>query len=109
MTKTEERHDRLMPQGVPRWIRCYDNGGKTADRYTVVFSGRYKGRERGFTDYLAMSASPFSPQGIGLRGDARGSIDRPAYSHLGRRIRFADLPEDCKRLVLADYREMWRL
>lgn len=29
--------------------------------------------------------------------------------HLGRRIRFQDLPADCQKLVLSDYREIWRV
>jgi hypothetical protein len=31
----------LMPNGVPKYVRVYDNGGKSFDRYTVVFTGRY--------------------------------------------------------------------
>lgn len=27
MKKTERRRHQLMPGGIPRWIRCYDNGG----------------------------------------------------------------------------------
>lgn len=109
MTRSEERSQRLMPNGVPRYVRCYDNGGETVDRYTVVFSGNYAGRARGWTDYLAMNGSPFSPQGFGQRGQHRGSIDRPAYGHLGKKIAFTDLPDDCQRLVLSDYRDNWQL
>ena len=29
------RAERFMPGGVPKHIRCYDNGGETADRYTI--------------------------------------------------------------------------
>jgi hypothetical protein len=25
--KTDQRRQKLMPGGIPRWIRCYDNGG----------------------------------------------------------------------------------
>jgi len=32
------RAERFMPDGVPKNIRIYDNGGITLDRYTVVFS-----------------------------------------------------------------------
>ena len=35
MNKTQ-RKENLLPQGTPRYVRCYDNGGETADRYTVV-------------------------------------------------------------------------
>lgn len=45
----------LMPDGVPRYIRCYDNGGVTADRYTVCFTGRYRHKSLGEYLYLTMS------------------------------------------------------
>ena len=122
-TKTlQDRLARLMPAGVPRYIRAYDNGGETADRYTVCFTGRAATiRVSNFAatyPYLVMSAAPFHPLGIGLHGEMQ---DRPLDTrrgwappigrkcHLGRRIRFQELPEDCRRLVLSDYREIWRL
>jgi len=92
---------------VPRWIRCYDNGGESVDRYTVVYT-RLQGKyPRGYCAYVAMSAYPFHPQGVGMHGGHMGRIDRPRYSHLGKRIRFRDLPTDCKRLVVQDYTELW--
>jgi hypothetical protein len=107
------RKARLMPHGVPKWVRCYDDGGKTLDRYTVVFTGRYKDRpkwgERGHCEYLGMSENPFSPQGFGQHGDDPSAIDRPTYSHLGKRIKFADLPPNCQNCVKQDYRALWEL
>ena len=101
------REERLLPNGIPRWIRCYDNGGETFDRYTVVYTGRYKGRNG--CDYVGMSVHPFDPQGFGIHDTSREVIDRPTYSHLGRKIAFVELPEDCRRLVMIDYREIWRI
>jgi len=51
--------------------------------------------------YLAMSALPFHPQGFGQHGEM------PAWNRqaLGRKIRFLDLPEDCRRAVEADCAE----
>lgn len=106
-TKEKERAERLLPGGIPRYVRCYDNGGETADRYTVVFTGRYKKRPGSFL-YIGMSAAPFHPQGIGQHGEGHaGPIDYPVYSHLGKKIKFQDLPEDCKKLVLDDYYDIW--
>ena len=101
------RKERLLPNGIPRWIRCYDNGGETFDRYTVVYTGHYK--DRNGCDYVGMSEYPFSPQGFGQHGWDRETIDRPAYAHLGRKVSFANLPEDCRRLVMSDYREIWSI
>ena len=113
--------ERLMPNGVPRWVRIYDNGGDTADRYTAVYTRRSErispdGYDRTYP-YRAMSALPFHPQGIAMWGETRGSCAdtmrrtwAPAIGkkcHLGTRIRFRDLPEDCQKLVVQDYKHLW--
>lgn len=90
---------------APKWIRCYDNGGKTIDRYTVVFT-RGKG-----SLYLGMSSNPMHPQGIGMHGEGppgSGPIDRPTYGHLGKRIVFEQLPDDCQKIVRATYSDLWK-
>lgn len=106
--KKDERMQNLLPNGMPKYVRCYDNGGKTFDRYTVVFTGRYKKSGRYF-EYLGMSAQPFHPQGFGQHGESSRPVDRPTYSHLGKKISFNDLPEDCKQCVLQDYKVNWNL
>ena len=117
------RTARLMPNGIPRYARCYDNGGTSADRYTVIFSGRAaKMRAPGYADqwpYLAMSESPYHPQGVGMHGhtdnfpaDVNKWGFAPAIGrkcHLGRRIAFSALPADCQKAALADYKDIWKL
>ena len=101
------RH-RWKPETINGYrIECYDSGpGKGADRYTVVFLDRELhgytpeyDAVRGRSDLypcLAMSDSPFHPQGVGMHAEAmRGR-------HLGKRVKLADLPEDCQRLVMRD-------
>jgi len=115
--KTSERIESLLPNGTPKYVRCYDNGGRSFDRYTVVFTGRYNnmGIKRGMRKtstfyYVGMSANPFHPQGFGQHGESEGSpIDRPTYSHLGKKIKFEQLTENCKKLVLDDYCEIWNI
>lgn len=97
-----------MPGGVPKYVRCYDNQGETSDRYTVVFTGHFAGRG-GRCHYVGMGGNPFHPQGFYQHGEHDQVIDRPAYSHLGKKIKFMDLPEDCQRAVIQDYREIWGL
>lgn len=75
-------------------IRCYDNGGETADRYTVVYMDRKRGP--GLFYSVGMNGSPFHPQGIGQHCAVMPG------RHLGRRIKFADLPADCQKLVKQD-------
>jgi len=75
-------------------IRCYDNG-KTFDRYTVVYMDC---PEKQYKTYMCvgMSEHPFNPQGFGQHGSAM--VGR----HLGKRIKFEELPVDCQKLVKQD-------
>lgn len=136
MTKKEQaRKERLMPLGIPRYVRVYDNGGPdvengSVDRYTVVFSGnynnlgrsRFSGRTSNIHYYLAMSGAPFHPQGFCQHGDVeyrcidtigkngRGYVWPPAIGrkcHLGKRIRWEDLPKDCQKAAMEDYKDIW--
>lgn len=79
------------PTGQAR-IRVYDNGGKTADRYTVVYMDEPE-RTPGLYACLGMSERPQHPQGVGMHG-----IAQPG-PHLGKRIRYADLPASCRAAV----------
>ena len=105
--KNQARKNSLMPNGIPKYIRCYDNLGETFDRFTVVFTGNYKKQFHEF-HYIGMSSNPFHPQGFGQHGETVGMpVDKPTYSHLGRKIKFADLPKDCKDAVISDYISIW--
>jgi hypothetical protein len=119
-----ERRERLMPGGIPKWVRCYDNEGRSCDRYTAVFSGKAArcegdpGQPHQYS-YLAMSANPCHPQGFGLHGHSdHSACDTPKgawppavgrKNHLGTRINFADLPKDCQDLVVQYYVALWSL
>lgn len=78
-------------------VRIYDNGGKTADRYTVIYMDCPEGR--GLYGSRGMSADPFHPQGFGMWGAAMPG------KHLGKRIKLKDLPPACQRAVLLDISE----
>ena len=111
---TMTRLGRLLPDGLPRWVRIYDNGGPDArggsiDRYTVVFTGTYGHKTGGETLVLAMNCAPFHPQGFGQHCNQRQRPDCPRYGHLGKKIRFVDLPTDCQIAALADYLYLWDL
>ncbi len=86
-----------------RPISCWDNGDKYADRYTVVYLDEVDPATRR-VQFVGMSAAPFHPQGFGQHGE----MPLDAVAHKGRggafakRIGFADLPEDCRRLVRQD-------
>ncbi len=84
-------------------IRCYDNGGKTADRYTVIYMDCLTGTcEKGQEEYdaIGMNEYPFHPQGIGQHCTAMPG------NHLGKRIPFEQLPADCQKVVKQDLAEI---
>jgi len=116
--KEQDRLARLLPAGVPRWVRIYDDGGESCDRYTVVFTGRYTHKTGGYHFFLGMSGAPYHPQGFCQHGESRGACDTNEWGfapmvgrkgHLGRRVEWSHLPEDCQRAAMEDYRDLWDL
>lgn len=107
--KLQERREKFMPNGIPKMVRIYDNGGETCDRYTVVFTGRYRRLTGGEFWVLGMSGAPYHPQGFCQHSFYNHQIDVPRYGHLGKKIKFTDLPKDCQRAVLEDYEYLWDL
>ena len=104
----------------PANIRCFDNGGTSADRYTLIRTtptGHFKDtqrEERGrcayFATYSDISANshPYHPQGIGITGETCyaplwnagkwGSQAGRLAAKVGYKpARWADLPEQVKR------------
>ncbi len=82
-------------RGTGQRVACYDNGGATCDRFTVVYLDQ---PERAANTFAAvgMNHEPFHPQGFGQHTAAMPG------RHLGRRIAFAALPGDCQKLVKQD-------
>lgn len=74
-------------------LRCFDNGGRTADRYTVMpprWDREHREREPGHFAAIASSAAPFHPQGFGQH------VSACAGTHLGARVRWDALPADVR-------------
>ena len=67
------------------------------DRYTVYYLDDTNVNP-GFCSYVAMNSKPFHPQGFGQHGEGRFG------RHNGKRIPFASLPADCRKLVEQDTR-----
>lgn len=81
-------------------FRITDNGGATADRYTVVFSDG---------DYLSMSAYPSHPQGISMWGeglDVAGLSDR-VEEGAEVDLSWGCLPVDIRNHVLSRVNQGW--
>jgi len=116
------QRSKLMRGQAEKFCRCYDNGGMdeggSFDQYTVCYTGRYRHKTERCQWYVGMSTYPFHPQGFGQHGESKPceSIDTnksgfaPAIgrkNHLGTRIPFKTLPEDCKKLVVRDIIDLW--
>jgi len=85
-------------------VKIYDNGGGTADRYSVFFVEPWM-REMAcgwFT--IGMGSSPYSPQGVCMTSTYN---KKPCMTNCGRRISFADLPADCQKVVMDDYLDFY--
>jgi hypothetical protein len=80
------------PRGV---LEITDNGGKTADRYSVVFMPQ---NIRGEVWYplITMSRYPSHPQGVGCSSMHQ---HRPRRSPEEQAISYSALPVDCQRVV----------
>lgn len=73
-------------------LRCYDNGGKTADRYTIL-PPRWASKGWRWNEMwmgVGCNERPFHPQGIG------GMVTAMAGRHLGKRVEFSSLPNDVR-------------
>lgn len=87
-------------EGAPEYVLdCFDNKGKTADRYTVLFGGSLLENELlklRRNQYLGMSDAPNCPLGVSMWGECDGAW-RPSHE----RIRWMDLPEHIRKHVIA--------
>lgn len=84
--------------GKRKTCRIYDSGPEGAvDRYTVAFRG-YRVAGWGMCyPYLASGTCPFHAQGFGQHGESREFL---SGRHLGRRVKFAALPQQVQQFIL---------
>jgi hypothetical protein len=77
-------------------LSVHDNGGTTADRYTVVLDPKHgfeKERSSGLYQCIGLSSNPNSPQGFSQFSSCmRGR-------HLGRRVKWSALPANIREHI----------
>lgn len=93
-------------------VRLYDNGGTSADRYTAVYTGRYRHNNCGEFFHRAMSENPFHPMGVGMAGSSSQQLDYTGSGwggvpigrkcHLGTRIPFEVAPPKVQLCIAQD-------
>lgn len=89
------------PSGV---LAIFDNRGKTADRYTVVYADPIVGLDGSIWIGLRdMSSDPFHPQGIGIWSEYPAHVIAGyRYRNKHNYTRWTDLPEPVQRAVRQD-------
>ncbi len=86
-------------QDAPAYVLdVLDNGGRTCDRYTVIFGGDLM--VCGRLQYLGLSENPSHPQGFSQWGEL-GVLEASGYrrANARHRIRWQDLPEPVRREI----------
>jgi len=81
-------------------IRVYDNGGKTADRYTLAMPSL---DHKYMNEYHCFNESPFHPQGIGMYCGEYAY--EHSYKHLGKITPIESLPEQARKFVMERIKE----
>jgi hypothetical protein len=92
-----------MTVSVRRFL-LLDDGGKTADRYTLLSTKPtvYMGHDR-VHQYIGFSERPFHPQGFGQHGEMSHSQylehRHERFRSLGKRIKLDALPPDAQKFA----------
>lgn len=99
MNYQPKRSRKQWTANAPKYVlACYDNGGKTCDRYTVLFGAPLWDASMGRNvPYLGMSGASSHPQGFSQWGEM------PAHNRkaCGKHIKWNDLPENIRAHVKA--------
>lgn len=87
-----------MTPTINELIKCFDNGGKTADRYLVVFlkSARSLPQHTEY-DSVSMSSNPEHPHGVCIH-----SLAVLPNTMVGEEISYNELPPACQKIVKYD-------
>lgn len=87
------------PPGI---LAITDNGGRTIDRYTVVFAPFVGFGGLDYYPAYYLSARPSHPQGVGSRHEF---TEKPTVRDDETLISLDNLPPDCRAFVEAELRD----
>jgi hypothetical protein len=90
-------------------LAIYDDGPKTADRYTIFYATPVCGTT--YADmrlgYRGMSKHPTHAQGFGMYGDMPAyEVAAYRFRNAHRACRWTDLPQEVRDVVLRDLAEV---
>lgn len=83
----------------PEDVVCFDNGGKTLDRFTIIYK---KMKCRGKYQYLGASENPSSPLGFGQHGEIE-TYNAAKLRNVGKKVAFETLPILVQNAVKQDF------
>lgn len=90
----------------PMYIRSYRKG-KT---YTVVFGGRWPGKQRNECRSAWAEVNDQNQVGFFINEVSYGGeLDKPRYSHLGKPVSWVDLPNVIKYNAFSTWADLWKL
>jgi len=115
---TMTREERLMPNDVPRYIRCYHLSHKSEDYYTIVFtrmgrtgSNRYSHKGKGYPYFSAIGSN-----GKIIATNEAEHPTRPVDKdpqglqfHTYKKVDFSDLPAKVRQHVRDIYIRLWKI
>ena len=84
-------------------LAILDNKGKTFDRYTVIYNDLSLYNGEWWLWYRGMSEHPSDPQGFGISADMKAyQVAEYRYRCKHQYAKWSSLPDDVKRVVIAD-------
>ncbi len=90
---------------APRFLRIYDNGGKSVDRYTAIDSRPCKAPNGShYYLYVAFNGCPTHPTyGFWQHGELSTLPPLRKAFDIDKRVSFARLPDICQTLLLQEF------
>jgi hypothetical protein len=100
----------FFKDGAPKYLCCYEKRrNPTIDRFTVVFchAHRFIGDDyRGRVYFVSANGIPWHPQGGCYQ---HGEALRGEFCPCGSRVKWRALPEQLRKVVLAEYCDVWKI
>lgn len=99
--RTSRKRSSLRRNSKTSQFGIYDNGGKTADRYTILYRVPQKSHGESYYVYFGMDEHPNHPQGFGQHGELPARAYRAhqlsKFRALGKPIKLSSLPAQARK------------
>jgi hypothetical protein len=98
----------FFKDGAPKYLRCYEEKrNPPIDRFTIVFcrASKFMGKEFvGRVYFVSANGSPTDPGGGFYQ---HGEAAQGEFCPRGSRVKWFDLPEALRDVVLSEYCDVW--